>query len=219
MCWLPTILRQSNQCSERVIIYLLLLKKMDSQETTLQQEISTTVEQPVEVELELDWEVVKLPLDEIKKGYLRQSDYTRKTQMLAEERKRLDELKQKQEPDEVVQAREFLKQENVVTKDDLENFYKQQQYEIWFNDLLKVSPELKKHEEAIRALQRSTGWAYEDVIVKYGFSSSDKVAKAKEARYSLEGMNPKLQDKKSIKDMTPEEYAKFRKEKGIRDKY
>lgn len=195
---------------------------MDSKETT-PVEISTKVEQPVEVELELDGELVKLPIDELKKGYFRQSDYTRKTQALAEERKQIEELKQKyqqkQEPEEVLQAREFLKQENVVTKDDLENFYKQQQYEIGFNDLLKVSPELKKHEEAIRALQRSTGWAYEDVIVKYGFSSSDKVSKAKEARYSLEGMNPKQSGVKSVKDMTPEEYAKFRKEKGIRDKY
>lgn len=81
---------------------------MDSQETT-PMEISTEVEQPTnEVELELDGEIVKVPLEELTKGYLRQSDYTKKTQALAEERRRLQEARQEEVPEEVATARQFL---------------------------------------------------------------------------------------------------------------
>lgn len=82
---------------------------MDSQETTPVVETSTDVEQPTnEVELELDGEIVKVPLEELTKGYLRQSDYTKKTQALAEERKKLQEAKQEEVPEEIASARQFL---------------------------------------------------------------------------------------------------------------
>lgn len=55
---------------------------------------------PVEVELEIDGKAVKVGLDELKKGYLRQADYTRKTQALAETRKTVE-----REVGEVVQER------------------------------------------------------------------------------------------------------------------
>lgn len=55
---------------------------------------------PVEVELEIDGKPVKVALDELKKGYLRQADYTRKTQALAETRKTVE-----REVGEVVQER------------------------------------------------------------------------------------------------------------------
>lgn len=55
---------------------------------------------PVEVEIEIDGKPVKVGLDELKKGYLRQADYTRKTQALAETRKTVE-----REVGEVVQER------------------------------------------------------------------------------------------------------------------
>jgi hypothetical protein len=42
-----------------------------------------------EVELEIDGKVEKIPLKELKAGHLRQSDYTKKTQALAQEKERL----------------------------------------------------------------------------------------------------------------------------------
>lgn len=45
---------------------------------------------PAEVEIEIDGKPVKVALEELKKGYLRQADYTRKTQALAEARKTVE---------------------------------------------------------------------------------------------------------------------------------
>lgn len=55
---------------------------------------------PVEIEVEIDGKPVKVALDELKKGYLRQADYTRKTQALAETRKTVE-----REAGEVLQER------------------------------------------------------------------------------------------------------------------
>lgn len=193
---------------------------MDSQETTPIVETSTDVEQPTnEVELELDGEIVKVPLEELTKGYLRQSDYTKKTQALAEERKRLQEAKQEEVPDEIASARQFLDWEWVVRKQDLEKFYQQQQYEIAFNDLVKASPELKKSEKAIRDLQKATGWAFEDVIVKYWFASTDKLKKAQDSRFGIVWSSEMGWKDKPISQMTDAEYQAYRKSKGIKDKY
>lgn len=51
-------------------------------------------DQPQTVEVEIDGETLKLTKEEIAKGFLRQSDYTRKAQALVEERKSLEAERQ-----------------------------------------------------------------------------------------------------------------------------
>jgi hypothetical protein len=56
-------------------------------------------------------------LNDLQKGYMRQSDYTKKTQELSKERKAMEEAKEKASqpkedvPDDVVAARKFLRDE------------------------------------------------------------------------------------------------------------
>jgi len=80
-------------------------------------------EQPEEDSEESEEEI---PVDELKAGYLRQQDYTKKTQELAQMRKELEELKanmaeakQPQLSPEHEKARQTLKQLGFVSKDEV----------------------------------------------------------------------------------------------------
>lgn len=53
----------------------------------------------------------KLTLDELKSGYLRQSDYTKKTQELAEQRKELEKMKPSEMTDDEKQMLEWIKKQ------------------------------------------------------------------------------------------------------------
>tara|TARA_R100001530_G_scaffold136331_2_gene116501 strand:+ start:2511 stop:2747 length:237 start_codon:yes stop_codon:yes gene_type:complete len=61
-----------------------------------------------------------------------------------------------EETDDVKAAREFLKNEGVVTKSDLENLQKAQEAEFKFREMLDINPNLSTHEQAIRDLQKAT---------------------------------------------------------------
>ena len=88
---------------------------MDSTtETTLPEGTSTEVEQPVMVEI--DWQQVDI--EELKKGYLRQSDYTKKTQEIAELRKKL-ETAPSDDDDPVKAKRHILAGKRYLTKEQL----------------------------------------------------------------------------------------------------
>jgi hypothetical protein len=163
---------------------------MDStNETTPIEEISTTVEQPeeasesksIDLNQEIELDGAKVSIEELTKGYLRQSDYTRKTQELAEQRKALEQTKSESEPDEVKNAKEFLKSEGYVTKEDLERIKAEQADEMKLQRIFDQNPDLKAHEQAIRAIGKTDNSAYEDIIVKYNFSTKDKLAKARSA--------------------------------------
>jgi len=195
----------------------------DSKETTLEKKVEevegTSNEQPG---IEVDWEKVSLEdIKERKGGYLRQSDYTKKTQEVATMRKELEskisEANQPkiEETDDVKAAREFLKNEGVVTKSDLENLQKAQEAEFKFREMLDINPNLSTHEQAIRDLQKATWEAYEDVITKYWFSNSDKLSKAKQANKTLVWGSDKESGEKSIADMTESEYDAYRKREGF----
>lgn len=60
------------------------------------EEVDTQLDDDTEIELGEDKQPVKL--SELKQGYLRQSDYTKKTQALAEERKEFESLQAEYEP-------------------------------------------------------------------------------------------------------------------------
>ena len=96
---------------------------------------------------------------------MRQSDYTRKTQELAREKK------ENSLTEEERNYIEFLKNNKFVTVDDLENIKKEQESNAKLEDLMSGNPSLKQFESAIKAIGKQSDMAWEDIIVKYGFSS------------------------------------------------
>lgn len=131
-----------------------------------------------------DWQEAKilvwdeeLTLEELKKWYMRQSDYTRKTQELS--KLKSQEKQQETDPDiaaldsYIDQKFEKLKQEKwLLTRDEVET-------EKRFADLIDANPDLRKHEKAIKKIADAENLAFEDVIYQYGFSQPDKLQKAK----------------------------------------
>jgi hypothetical protein len=62
---------------------------LQAQEPAPQQPAAVAQPEPELIEVKVDGEVVKVPLDELKNGYSRTADYTRKAQALAAEREAL----------------------------------------------------------------------------------------------------------------------------------
>jgi len=143
--------------------------------------ISDSNEQPQDAQtVEVNGEMVSI--EEIKNSYMRQSDYTRKTQELAQERKELEALRAQQlqaeggsgdaGDDELQRAVKVLKDNGFVTKQELEN-------ENRMKNLFKTVPELKSQRKAIEELARVHGKAPEDVVHEYGFMDRAKLEEAK----------------------------------------
>ena len=161
--------------------------------------------------------------DELINGYLRQQDYTKKTQELAEERK-LVTAKASQAHDawyqwnpndeEAVDA--FLSQKGYVKATDVETLVekklqwmtKAQQDEQKLKELISANPDLKQFEWAIRTIATTDNSALEDIVVKYGFSNHDKLSKAKKQGLvwwaKFEDSKPKPPS-----EWTDEEWAKY----------
>jgi len=91
----------------------------------------------------------------LKAGYLRQSDYTRKTQELAEKRKELEAIKPSDMTDDEKQMLEWIKSKGFVSKDELEKTTFQQVQELEFREIISNAPHLKSQEQAIRKLQEA----------------------------------------------------------------
>lgn len=170
---------------------------------------SSTTDEFVEINGE------KIAKDELIKGYMRQSDYTKKTQELAKERedlqKKSDSWSATMEEEQLLK---WLKERWVVTKDELEKVKTEATMEQSLSDILRSNPELKQHEQAIRALQKSEWTSWEDVIAKYGFATADKLAKAK--AWKMVGDSPSGPwTKKDVMHMTDKEREAHKAEKGL----
>jgi hypothetical protein len=203
---------------------------MDSQD---QGESQSTLEQPQTVEpstteqptgseqvetVEVNGEQVSL--DELKNGYMRTADYTRKTQELSKTKKELEGEKNKyvrnaspeqvEIPEDVAQAAEVLKQAGFVTKDELAIEQQRQADERKLQALIDANPDLASKEEAIRAIGKTDNGAWEDIIAKYGFKESNQILKAKARGTKGEPTSKEPVKQKSISQMTPEEYAEWK---------
>lgn len=160
-------------------------------------------------------EVTLDQIQERKKGYMRQDDYTRKTQELAELRKGSQSSPKSEDEIERDTLTDELRKRGFAVKDDLKQVQTQTKMEASFGDLLSSTPELKKHEAAIRALQSSEWGAYEDVIQKYGFLSADKLKKAKSANRVTPGRKIDGDTTVSIADLWVEEYEAYKNKMGL----
>jgi len=162
-----------------------------------------------------------VPLDKVKDwklGYMREDDYRRKTQELAEERRQLSRASEapaqaeEKDPD-LEKAIATLKQAGMVTKDDLALIKAQEDDQKQFRRLLKANPELKVHEKKLLAIGKVDNRAWEDIVDDYGFIPKDKLQKAKASR-PLVGKKevPGTTKQKSVSDMTSAEYTAWKKQ-------
>ena len=130
-----------------------------------------------------------------------QAEYTKSRQELSSIKKN-SELS-----DEDKAAIEFIKKNWFVTKEDLESMSIRQAQEANLKDLITANPDLQPFEAAIKEIWQRWDMAYEDIIQKYGFKAKDKLKKAR-AQGDIK-WNPEPKEK-AIKDMTSEEYAKYK---------
>jgi len=158
-----------------------------------------------------DWQTLyevngeQLTLDELQSGYMRQSDYTRKTQELKKSEPR-EEEDESRVP--VVEAKMQPYIDSIVAKRLAEREFD--------NDVLS-SPELKQYEKAIRKLVEQTWMSPYDVIDDYWFGKSEKLKKAKESRLLWDrdyGTWPK-----SIWTMSDDEVDEYISKNSKMDKY
>jgi hypothetical protein len=118
----------------------------EQSETEESKNIDTSEDQPQKELYEVNGE--QLSIEELRKGYMRQSDYTKKTQEIASKRKELT----KEEQD----AKNFLDEQGYMTKIDLETMKETIREDQQLSTIMDNSPDLKKHEKAIKDLYKST---------------------------------------------------------------
>lgn len=153
----------------------------------------------------------EVTLDELQNGYQRQSDYTRKTQELAREREMLQKQApvQEQNNDDVEVERYVSSIVERQVEQKIAWLTKQQQDEQTLQSVMASNPDLKQFEWAIRKIAATDNSAIEDIVVKYGFSSHDKLSKAKQR--DIVGWSNRLESDKSkpVSEWTKEDWAKF----------
>lgn len=135
--------------------------------------------------VEVDGELI--PLEELKKGYMRQSDYTRKTQQLSQAKsKSLDELKESN-PDLYEQVVQPLREAGLATKEEMllafheevAKLDEKKKAEKTAKQFFEENPDLEKSQKAILELSKNTGMTPEEVAIHYWFADSDKLQKGK----------------------------------------
>lgn len=156
--------------------------------------------------------------DELINGYMRQSDYTRKTQELAEERKQLQwQVTRADTSDEedanveaYLQSKGYAKADQVekILNDRLQGIAKSQQDEETLRKLIIENPELKQYEWAIREIAKNDNSALEDIVVKYGFSTHDKLSEAKKRSVMWWSTNS-VDGKKPMSEWTEKDWELF----------
>lgn len=167
----------------------------------------------------------KIPLSQVaewKKGYMRQEDYTKKTQEIAEAKRALGRTgetppspqvrsENQLDPDVEVAVKTLKEVGGFATKQDIEavaaKIKAENDDERSLQKIFASNPELKRHEKAIRAIGKSDKRAYEDIIVDYKFA--EKVEKSNSSDEVMGMPTPKHKQEKSIADMTDAEYTAF----------
>ncbi len=86
---------------------------------------------------------------------------------------------------------------------------KSQQDEQTIQSLLLSNPNLKQFEWAIRKIAATDNSAIEDIVVKYGFSSHDKLSKAKQRDIVWWANKLESDQPKPVSEWTKEDRAKF----------
>lgn len=175
----------------------------------------------------------KVPLNEVQKGYMRQSDYTQKTQALAAERKRLEEERKAftassqhtppaNDPDAelregvnaIKQIGEFATVKEVDEK--LTAFQMAQEDERNFQKVISANEKLKPYEDILRDLgQANPTMAWEDIVEKKlsKVINGNPVEQALGSREAV-GNPSYVKPEKNILDMDEREWAEYKRNRG-----
>jgi hypothetical protein len=168
----------------------------------------------------------EIPISELKQGYMRQSDYTRKTQELANLRK--TNAPKQELTDEQKQIQEFIKSNNLMTTAQFN------QIQADNNDIasLKGRGMTAKQEQILRSLSKSTGTTstgvpfYQASMTEIYDDVFDNSEKPKVISKKVVGVKPKSGDRvtgkltrEMIANMSQEEYMKRQPEiiKAMKD--
>jgi len=175
------------------------------------QEDSIQVKVGTDVNGEAIMETVSM--NELKSGYLRQSDYTKKTQELAEERKGFETAEPVEADADVDAAKKFLQSEGYLTQAEVDAklaaFEKRQEDGKLMASFFNSNPDLKQFKGAIETIAKTDDSAIEDIVVKYGFTSTDKLKKAK-ARGAVGTSSYEGGKEKAIEEMSSTEFAEWK---------
>jgi len=183
--------------------------QVNGQEEVTSSESSETDKSGKTDEYDLDGEkITAAQIKEWKQGYMRQDDYTRKTQELAKAK----EPQKEELPEDVKLAIDTLRKAGVVTKEDLALQKAQEEDERSFKDLLKKHPELKTHEKALSQIGRVDHRPWDELASDYGFITKDKLAKAKDSKPIVGEKIMTPPKAKSVADMSPAEWEAYKKQ-------
>jgi hypothetical protein len=176
---------------------------------------------------EIDGENV--PLSELKAGYMRGRDYTQKTQKLAEKERQVARSgkpapTQNVDPNDpqLKQAMAVLKGMGFMTKEEMDTSLRR--IEVAQHDskdlegLLDANPDLKRFESALKAIGKTTGEAWEDIVVKHGFIEKTALKRAKAAKTVVGAPSPKKpaeSDNEPKSGWTDAQYEAWRAKKNI----
>jgi len=142
---------------------------------------------------------------------MKDADYRRKTQEVAEERRKLEEMKNwtRTEEDQAVDQylKKWTEENGVLTQAQLDSKLAAQRQELEFERFIDNNPAMGQFKDALKTLWKGSDKAWEDLAVEYGFSTSDKLSKAKGSRDVKWNLRKDEVTPKSVADMNPEEYA------------
>lgn len=147
-----------------------------------------------------------------------QSDYTKKSQKLAELEKN-QQRGDNQFTEEQQQWYDWNKSLGFATKEEIDSArkealeVKQAIQEQEFGNLLRIYPDLGRFESAIRTLQKTEGGSYEEIVLKHKFASADKLEKAKSWWGIVWGDLWKWG--KKLSEMSSQEWAEYKKKNGL----
>ncbi len=173
-------------------------------EESTQDDTSTTQE------VKIDVNGRELTPNELADEYKRlQGEFTRKSQKLSafEKAAQWEEEQPKEENggDEIKNALNLLRENGVLTREDLEAEKKQEAF-------FTRNSELAERKNAITKLANADWISVEEAVVRYGFSTEEKLERARQ-RDIVGTAQEKPQ--KSVKEMTSEEWNKWKKENNI----
>lgn len=181
---------------------------------------------------------VKLPTgeevdeSELVNGYMRGSDYTRKTQELAEQRRSLGRGEDPRETpkapsDEGDEVRKRLNEFGVATKDDVESIVEKRlakekaeaEDKANLNAVIESNPELKGKRKLLESIGKTDKRAWEDIVKdpEYGLLPDGKLERAKQPQVMGDRNNKDKSNNENpdFKTMSGDDLDKWEREQGI----
>lgn len=119
-------------------------------------------------------------LEELKNGYMRQGDYTKKTQELAKEKKSKAEAEDQELSPEDERFISLVEKQGYIKKDTLDMIESNRQKEATFKEFSTTYTSLNDGQlQAIKELAKVWGKTYEEVATDYWFLEEARLAKSK----------------------------------------